>query len=1375
MAKAATPEEFLKDGIGPLDGGTNTGLVPQLLPANQVSMSTNMTFRGGYGTHRPPIREIALDFKGDAVLEQNVIRQPFQGACFYQPDSGNQSIVASIGGKLFQFFPQGTTSPVLDISIPNDPNPLTPQQAWLWQCERFVVVNDGVSLPIFFDGNISRRSNGPNKVLATLTGPFTIPAVGSAVQVTVTQPYTGPLNVPVIINGAQYTVVSSRIIGGDDATTQYLFGAKRPSVNSPIDSQTPILSYPGRLGGLNQTLPAGTVDIKGTTFNGIRVLVSELMDANGNKILPPGNAGNLNIPIQIGNEAFVIFAVTRQFHPQTGAFDGPPTIAMHLVQTFPGQNKTLSDHGLFSIISQVTSAPTVQLAELAEPIVVHQTNSFPTAPIFTYPQQVVWMDDSQFLITPIPNPISNTLVLVNVSGNPGDQMAGNITAMPELPPGRMGVYGLGRNWMALTDGTGFIASDIVGGSSGTVNYNLRDAPLRITENLLLAGGGAFRVPGAVGDIRAMRFSATLDVSLGQGPLQVFTTMAAFSCNAPTDRTTWSNVTNPILTQSLIGAGALSQSSTVLANGDIIFRAVDGIRSLILARREFDTWGNVPQSREVETILAQDDPTLTQFESAAVIENRTLMTILPSNGPLGVFCQGIIALNFDPISTLRGKAPSIYDGLWTGMNVLQLVQGVFNGVDRCYAFCFDGVQSRIRLFEIQKTLDNPFDNTVTPVTYSMESAALFKDPKIKNEFDLCELLDGELYLSDVRGVVNFEVWYRPNYSDCWTKWTEFGICANNTDPTKPMQYRSPIGLGSPSVQDCDPNTGRPCRIGLTFQVRFQVSGACKIRGARFKAKPVVETLLSVPKCKPLCDAIADAAQQDCEPCVDQPNCLQFPLVLYNLNANKTYSNELTVVDVTCPDNSVQQVPVPAGTINYTLPFSPGFTGTYPPLIMNCLSGGVIVQTIPSGATQDQIDVIVNDMISQCVVAYAQTLAQCGSTTKIYSSEQVTTTHTCPPGSTFSFTGTLPSWISIDFDTGVITGNAGVITSQISVADATAQAQAALNQWAQDQVTAGTFVCFTGPSCLTNTGTTFPTFVGGDPSGPFNGTYSAAFRKAVLVFPSDSRVVFIDTATNAVSNTITLATGYTPGFRYHSIPFATSTQNFLFVNATYSAMTVTDINGNTVGTISPPVGTNFSRTPWAYSPDTDKFYTLQFFAGTGTDHILEYDPHTLGLTRNIDTGTSISGSGGVMCYPGNLVAWGVAGLYNFPLSTLIQDKQSPFFQPRGTVAYDPVSNRLFVGQSFSNDIQAFNVSDFSLSNDFSGVNVGPYDFVVYNPVSKAIIGMTAFAEMVVIDPSNNTIICEFTPDPNADGLVVDYSSGNVYFYQFDDANNAMLVYH
>lgn len=152
---------------------------------------------------------------------------------------------------------------------------------------------------------------------------------------------------------------------------------------------------------------------------------------------------------------------------------------------------------------------------------------------------------------------SNTATILNVSAATAGQNVPDGTAVTwinpgaELPPGRMGAYGLGRTWLCLTDGRSFIAGDLVGGASGTPTYNFRDAVLNVTENDYIVGGGAFIIPEGVGSITAMCFIANLNLQLGQGPLMVFTHNSVYSCQAPVDRLTWQSLTNPILTQALI--------------------------------------------------------------------------------------------------------------------------------------------------------------------------------------------------------------------------------------------------------------------------------------------------------------------------------------------------------------------------------------------------------------------------------------------------------------------------------------------------------------------------------------------------------------------------------------------------------------------------------------------------------------------------------------------------------------------------------------------------------------------------------------------------------------------------------------------------------
>jgi hypothetical protein len=415
----------------------------------------------------------------------------------------------------------------------------------------------------------------------------------------------------------------------------------------------------------------------------------------------------------------------------------------------------------------------------------------------------------------------------------------------QLPPGRMGTYGMGRVWQCLPDGKQFVAGDLVGGSSGTLANNFRDAVLNVTENGYLAGGGNFTVPGTVGSIRAMRFTTTLDASLGQGPLQVFTPTTVFSCQAPVDRLTWQNLQNPILTESLIGAGALGQNSTIGSNNDMLFRSLDGIRSLKLARLEFDTWGNVPISREVQRVIDQDNTALLAYGSAVVFGNRMLMTAQPTASDQGVFHQGLIALNFDPLSNINGKKPSVYDGLWTGLNILQIGVNTDNAGQRCFATCLNVAEGTKELWEVQADGAATADDGYVPIIWELESPVLFKDVK-KGIFDPIELDDGEISIDNVVGRVDFRAYYRPDQYACWVPWTSFSVC-NDASSTQ-RAYKTRIGLGQPDINQCDANgSGKPFRIGNTFQFKLVIQGHCVFFGAKFKAHLSTQTKWAIPAC------------------------------------------------------------------------------------------------------------------------------------------------------------------------------------------------------------------------------------------------------------------------------------------------------------------------------------------------------------------------------------------------------------------------------------------------------------------------------------------------------------------------------------------------
>lgn len=410
----------------------------------------------------------------------------------------------------------------------------------------------------------------------------------------------------------------------------------------------------------------------------------------------------------------------------------------------------------------------------------------------------------------------------------------------EIKPGRQIACSGARLWYALPDRIHFRATDLSGSSSGTAAYNFTDALLRETENSFLNSGGDFSVPANSGGITAIHPSTQLDASQGQGPLQVFCKRIAFSVNAPTDRETWKNLNYPILTQSLIEVGSESQDSTVSVNSDLWMRSRDGLRSFIIARRDFGgSWGNTPQSFEMSRVLDMDQRDLLPWSKALEFNRRLLITCSPAYSDHGIFHRGLIALDFSPTGSLLTKGNPDYDGVWTGLRVLQHV--ISQG--RCFLFVLSQ-DKKINLWELLEDIAPGYlDNGETPVQWEVQSRALF-GPDI---FNLKKLYSGDLSYDQLFGTTTFEARFRPDSYPCWIPWpgggedtwsecVEKGCPPSDNPPCTPQPphrrgYRPKFRLPEPPAS-CLPEGAS--NLGQNFQVSLKVTGPARIKGFRVKA-------------------------------------------------------------------------------------------------------------------------------------------------------------------------------------------------------------------------------------------------------------------------------------------------------------------------------------------------------------------------------------------------------------------------------------------------------------------------------------------------------------------------------------------------------------
>jgi hypothetical protein len=315
--------------------------------------------------------------------------------------------------------------------------------------------------------------------------------------------------------------------------------------------------------------------------------------------------------------------------------------------------------------------------------------------------------------------------------------------------------------------------------------------LRFTETTFLNEGGSLSPTGKVGKVTALTFLPVQDTATGQGDLIAFCERGAvtFQVSAPRDQ--WKNI--PGFQRVLFdNIGSVSESILPI-NGDLFFRSREGngIRTYRNARAEADGYGQTPISAEINPILEQDTQWMLDQVSMVNFDNRLLVTCWPrrfprratdqaqadtfATQPIPTIYAGIAVLDFQSSSSGRGKSAAVFDGVWTGLRVLKLMQGSFDGDPRCFALCFheDDTGRRIEVWEITKN-----DEYDTPVESQRRIPAgiVTKAYNLGDQMSLKKLIRCDLWFDELGGGDDYpfecELAYRPDDYPNFTTWQRF---------------------------------------------------------------------------------------------------------------------------------------------------------------------------------------------------------------------------------------------------------------------------------------------------------------------------------------------------------------------------------------------------------------------------------------------------------------------------------------------------------------------------------------------------------------------------------------------------------------------------
>lgn len=873
------PTNFKKDFVGNFLGGADSGVDPHLLPPGKLAWLVNGTVRNGFASPKP--KSVSLQLIGSPAILSAAEAGLFQGAAFYAPNPTSAlksgTLFASIGGRLFAFTPDNATGCTVTEWTPATPNSPTATQAWLGQAENYLIVQDGSTPnPMVFDGQQTFRSPSNQQVVGNFqsTSSVVVPAIGSTVQITTASDLVAAItsqyyNIPVALFGGTPVGFLGLLSLTVVPLTNDNFGATLTSIpGAVINSGDVIYNQTATYDQVPMsTAVAGTFPI--SYSSNFTISTADAFNAQNsagfilNSLTAAINVAEYKVPIgspfgtppsATGRTTIVTSAPITSSMISAGQFQvpagsdpygsGSKVTGLTLNWLVQSGSPTYSYSPIGTIAPFSGGNSYTALANTPRPVILAGGVTYPTssqqnATVFVGPNSSDPASNPQMTIASFVPSGSVAYYLTNETATPGTALANNqLRTLIGIPCGKAWAYSQGRLWTSLPDGFSFVAGDIVGGSSGTSANNFKDAILYTMSNTLLSNGGTFSTPGNNGEIRALRPAPTLDVSLGQGPLQVFTTESVFSCNAPADISTWADVTNPIVTESLIGSGALSQYATILVNGDILFRSQDGIRSLTLSRLDFYKWANTPISREVGRIVDLDNPDLLDNSTACVFDNRILFGATPVQTPNGVTYTNTVVINLDTVSNLQEKKPPVYDGVWNGLNVLQYVTGVFGNKVRCFAFVSDG--THIGLTEIYTSAagqDIPNSGTTT---YQFETKTLYGQNEETGQYVMLRLEDGEVYVRDIQGLVLFQVDFRHDYDPQWRPW--YGWSVDNTSGNLP--YKNRMGLGPP-VGSKDTTDDEQNRDGYDFQFRVTITGSCKFMGMMTKCSVVDQSEFAKP--------------------------------------------------------------------------------------------------------------------------------------------------------------------------------------------------------------------------------------------------------------------------------------------------------------------------------------------------------------------------------------------------------------------------------------------------------------------------------------------------------------------------------------------------
>jgi hypothetical protein len=435
-------------------------------------------------------------------------------------------------------------------------------------------------------------------------------------------------------------------------------------------------------------------------------------------------------------------------------------------------------------------------------------------------------------------------------------------AKNEVPIGSVMEFIHGRFVLATADGKNSIRISEIAFANTNANPNdiLQFPPVLPT----------YQTAAFLGSITGLKAMPFLDTGDGQNELVALCQFGFTSFNFSGDE---ASLLGQIQKISLIGSGSQSSHGFASLNGDLFYRAQDGISSYRNARIEYaQRWNQTPVSREVNYWLKPDLTRLLEFIPMVSFQNMVLtgcspMTSAPNNPELGYhrYCRGMVVLDADSMSTAGRDGTPIWHGMWSGIRPWAFAKGLIGNGERCFAFSFDR-DGRNRLYEVTlRQGDDQFETQPRKIQSFYITGEFGSVEARTSDFAPKKFSGGVIEFSELIGQTNFQVDYRPDGSPCWIKVTEGTPgceCPTRADcaplTAAPQWGRAYLNQVNPNA--CIPGSSQPGYEFHHCQVRVGMLGPFTVNrlNIRMDLQPDGQIVKCIPPdCRPIdCCPAAD---------------------------------------------------------------------------------------------------------------------------------------------------------------------------------------------------------------------------------------------------------------------------------------------------------------------------------------------------------------------------------------------------------------------------------------------------------------------------------------------------------------------------------------